>query len=796
MEAKRTKTGKNSKNLRIFAICPQVLRLVHFCPSCFLVVFCLTLFGIAVAAQPQSTSPQRGTIEAALAIEDPAARIEALQQFIKSSNEPSQTQAAREAVVRTYAQLAEVQLRENNIEKAVAGFRKAIDALPGNVSERFFLETIMRMPQAVSVRGYRIEAIDLTRQLERRFAEEPRRLGVLGEFYMTIEAPIDAIRALESAVRLSSEAALHRLLGAAYRIGLRLDDAIAEIQHAIKIDPNDNRCYYDLANLYRAHGAYSDAINLYKKQLEIDPKHLPSYKGMALTYLAQGDESKATATLDQVSKLRGAPDEITKDNYLQTQLAFYYLEQGKVKQARAAADAALGIEPRYAWARIAAAEVDIVEGKFFDAERNLLAARQYAGFPNLFFTIGKLYLAVEDFEGAQDQFAKAFSYTTQKQFTARLGGVLEIQAESLRELLSREHQASIFLADPPTTAEQFKMIESMVRFNSTLRAMKARGPIRPGRVKADLSLRRRNLLELDQAATDFIESERTRRPFRTLHIAQQLANAGIATGTAVELADRAITMADAATEFDGSLRDYPNYDREGRIMIFRGRALDAKGWALFKSEQNQEAIRVLTEAVKAYGSLPENKRAIRHLAVAREAEGDLREALDLYIAAYEPASTKSSIDVDRAVIEGIYRKVHGSLDGLDERLSGSDASGAGLGAVLASIKPLEKKADPAKNSATNDAPLPSNPPPIPAVLPAVNSDLKFSMPPILLIESESLLSRGNNISIETEELPPPHPQSELNTRKRRVNVTDETEPQVETRKRRVTTPAKQMRRKK
>lgn len=792
MEAKRTKTGKKSKNRGIFAVSALLLRFVSFCPSCFFVFFSLILLGITAAAQPQSTPLPPGTIEAALAIEDPAARLEALQQFIQSSNEPAKIQAARDAVVRTYAQLAEVQLRENNIEKAVAGFRKAIDAIPGNVSDRFFIETIMRMPQAVSVRGYRIEAIDLTRQLEKRFAEDPRRLGGLGEFYMTIEAPVDAIRALETAVRLSSEAGLHRLLGAAYRIGLRLDDAIAEIQHAIKIDPNDNRCYYDLANLYRAHGAYSDAINLYKKQLEIDPKHLPSYKGMALTYLAQGDESKATATLDQVSKLRGAPDEITKDNYLQTQLAFYYIEQGKVKQARAAADAALGIEPRYAWARIAAAEVDIVEGKFFDAERNLLAARQYAGFPTLFFTIGKLYLAVEDFEGAQDQFAKAFSYSTQKQFTARLGGVLEIQAESLRELLSREHQASIFLADPPTTAEQFKMIESMVRFNSALRAMKSRAPIRPGRAKTDLNIRRSYLLELDRAATDFIESERMRRPFRTLHIAQQLANAGIATGTAIELADRAISMADAATEFEGSLRDYPNYDREGRLMIFRGRALDAKGWALFKSERNQEAIGVLSEAVKAYGSLPESKRAIKHLALAREAEGELREALDLYIAAYEPPSTKSSIDVDRTVIEGIYRKVNGSLDGLDERLSGGDTSGAGLAAVLASIKPLDKKADPSKNV----GPLPSTPPPpIPAVLPVVDSDLKLSMPSKLLVEPQSLLDRGNKLSIEIEEPPPPHPQSDLHTRKRRVTVT-EPETQVEMRKRRVSTPAKQTRKKK
>jgi hypothetical protein len=271
------------------------------------------------------------------------------------------------------------------------------------------------------------------------------------------------------------------------------------------------------------------------------------------------------------------------------------------------------------------------------------------------------------------------------------------------------------------------------------------------------------------------------------------------TGTAIELADQALGMAEAATEFDGSLRDFPNYDREGRRMIFRGRALDTKGWALFKSERNREAIGVLSEAVKAYGWLPENKRAIRHLAMAREAEGELREALDLYIAGYEPPSSPSSLDVDRTVIEALYRKVHGSLDGLDVQLKG--AGDRSLSAVLASIKPLEKEAAPSNNGAS----LPGNPPlPTPVVLPAINSEVKFSILPVSPIEQASLLAPIGNITIESEEPPPPPPQFEITTRKRRVTVTDQSEhqaepqpePQGSTRKRRVTAPGRQMRRKK
>ncbi|MEP7338207.1 MAG: tetratricopeptide repeat protein [Acidobacteriota bacterium] len=625
-----------------------------------------------VAAQTIPTPTERltpQTVEAALAIEEPGARINALQQILKIRPATEQANAAREAIVASWAQLGEAQLGDNNIEKATVNFRKALTSLPEKVSDKFFAETVIRIPLAVSVRGYRNEAIDLARLLEKRFAKEVTRLAAMGEFFMTVEAPADAIRSLEAAAKLSDgsaggEAPLHCALGAAYRMGLRLDDAIAEYQLAIGADPKDKRAYYELANLYRAHGAYADAVKLYQKQLEVEPKHVPALKGLALAYLAQGNEARMTAALNQARDLRGSAQEVNGDIYLQTQMAFYYLKQNKMKQARAAAEAALVVEPRYAWARIAAAEVDLADSKVFEAERNLLAAERYAGFPMLFFTFGKLYLSVDDFDGAMERFAKAFSFSvgvsSKDQFATRLGGSLDVKAEGVKELLAREHQASIFIAESPTPSEQFKMAESLVRFNGWLNDIKA--------ITASKgTVTRKQMEELDRAALDFVEAESTRRSFRSLYVAQKLSQAGIATGLAVELAEQALGLAGAATEADGSVRDYPNYDRSGRLQVFRGRALDAKGWALYKAGQNDEAAAALSEAVKAYGSLPESKQALWHLAAVKEAMGDLNAALDFYLAGYQPPEA-STADMKLAVIEVIYRKVNGSQNGLDERL--------------------------------------------------------------------------------------------------------------------------------
>src|SRR6185503_20548051 len=252
------------------------------------ICFWLLLAALAVAQTPNRQAEPR-SFDSILAIEEPNVRLTALQQFLRAKPNGEKGLVAREAVVASYAQLGETQLGENNIEKALDAFQHGLRALPKQVSDRFFEEIVIKIPMAVSTRGYRTEAVTLGKILETRFANEAERLAALGEFYLTIEASGEAVAALENAVRLSPEdARLHRALGAAYRMGLRISDAIAAYQLAVRYDPKDRRAFYDLADLYRSQGAYDEALKLYQKQLEIDPKHTSSYKGLALAYTALG----------------------------------------------------------------------------------------------------------------------------------------------------------------------------------------------------------------------------------------------------------------------------------------------------------------------------------------------------------------------------------------------------------------------------------------------------------------------------------------------------------------------------
>ncbi|MBI1763418.1 MAG: tetratricopeptide repeat protein [Acidobacteria bacterium] len=670
----------------------------------------LSLLLLAQAARAQTTNPPAPAPRALndiLALEDPAARLTSLQQFLKTNATGEAALTAREAVVFSYSQIGEAQLNDNNIEKAVEAFQRAIKALPKQVSDQFFEDTVVKIPMAVSTRGYRAEAVTLGKLLETRFANEAERLAALGEYYLSIEASGEAINTLENATHLAPEdARLQRALGAAYRMGLRIGDAIAAYQLAVRYDPKDRRAFYDLANLYRSQGAYEDALKLYQKQLEIDPKHTASHKGLALAYTALGKEDEATAALNQVRDLRGSSDEIRQDILLQTQLAFYYLAQNKLKAARQAAEAALLVEPRFSWARIAAAEVELAEGKYFEAERHLLAAQKYAGFPTLAFTLAKLYLIVEDFDGASEWLGKAFRYSAQDKFTTRLGGVRDVQADELRDLLAPEHQAAIFLAEPPTSDELFKIAESLTRVNARLTDKTPDNKTAAPAAKETGKENNPDLLE--QSARTFVEAEGTRRSFRALYMARRLAQAGKALPLAVKFADQALELAEVATEAEGSVRDYPNYDREGRLRTFRGRAYDARGWALFKANQNPEAVRTLSQAVLTYGPLPEGKEALRHLSAAKEAAGELPVALELALAAYETPADKNTADLNRSVVESLYRKVHGSLNGLGEKLGQPlSAKTAGLIAAAANAANHAETQTPTTTAANTGDPAPT-----------------------------------------------------------------------------------------
>src|SRR5262249_28302999 len=152
--------------------------------------------------------------------------------------------------------------------------------------------------------GYRLESVELMQAFEPRFKDDANRLVEMGFFYVQIEAPLEAVRILESAVRLAPDNhPAHNSLGNAYLINIRLDNAQSEFARAIELDPRDEYANLNLANLLRASGAYEKAVSFYRNQVRLKPDDSEAHGGLALSLLALGRDEEADKEIATATKL-------------------------------------------------------------------------------------------------------------------------------------------------------------------------------------------------------------------------------------------------------------------------------------------------------------------------------------------------------------------------------------------------------------------------------------------------------------------------------------------------------------
>ncbi|MFY9607811.1 MAG: tetratricopeptide repeat protein [Blastocatellia bacterium] len=655
------------------------------------------------AEAPDASITPREALDRARGAASQDERIKLIERFLASYRGSELDDEARQLLMREYALKGEQALREANPQQAALAFKSVLRHTPAIITDKIFSQYIFPLPIAMNAFGYRAESADLMRTFEARFQDQPNRLVEIGFFYVQIEAPFEAVRVLERAVQLApGDHRAHNSLGTAYLISLRLDDAAAEFQKALELDARDEYANLSLGHLARASGDYERAVAYYRKQIALRPDDAEARGGNAIALLASGRDEEAEPEIKRAREL--APG----DYRFLTQLAFFYTTRKKTAVARPLIEKAIAVEPRYAWALITKAEIDLLESRYGDALSGLLGAQNQASFATLTFELAKAFMSVDGYDQATEVMNRSFKINDAGEFETLLGGALKARSPRLDLLLERERQAAMFFDDHPTTSLQYRLAEALAKIDhytktagaarrpaqpkaATARAKagrskpsakeageneEAQGASRPRRVSGGASASDElsagkdaglpGVPQLMRAITNFTTLDDGRQAFRMVWAARKLTESGISLDAAIQLGRRAIAMAEAATEPAGSMRDAPLLDREGRRLVFLGRAYDALGWAQFKSQDSRGAVENLLRSVETYPPSLERKSAIWHLAIAMEETGDEQRALNLYISSYDAEMPTSA--VRRAQIEALYKKLHGSLAGLEEKL--------------------------------------------------------------------------------------------------------------------------------
>jgi hypothetical protein len=178
-------------------------------------------------------------------------------------------------------------------------------------------------------------------------------------------------------------------------------------------------------------------------------------------------------------------------------------------------------------------------------------------------------------------------------------------------------------------------------------------------------------------------------------VASKLLRKGAALTTVVDLMDAAVGGVDAALNIpaatvavqpdelaesraralaQGGTPNVPNAPRSALSAILRARIEDIAGMALLNLDKPLDAVARLRRAVSvAPQGTPLWRSSMWHLATGLEADGKHDQALLYYINSYRAGAPDPA---RRAVIENIYKKVNGTLEGLDDKIGPAYSSSA------------------------------------------------------------------------------------------------------------------------
>lgn len=603
-----------------------------------------------------------------------AVRVVELREFLDTHPESKSKVYATELLVSSRAALGDDKLRAGDIAGGIEQLRLAIAEAPTDLSDKLYSGVITQIPFNLYLRGERTEAFAAAHTIETKFGGDAKHLLSLSGFYLRIERGDEATRIAEQAVKLAPEmAAAYDALGLALHISLRIDEATAAYKRALELDPKTPVARRNLPDLNRASGKASEALAAYREQLAANPADRNVRNGLVLALYEVGQKEEADKELEAALK------ENPRNVMLMASAAYRFLAHNENRRGLDLAKRAADIEPRYTWGQIALARALVADKGAVYAEACLRFARQHGRFPTLEYELANALAAMGLYEEAAATLSQAF--TLKDGFLeTQLAGRVPARAESFIELLAPERRASIFQPTAADTESNARMLKALLSFSGAISGAK------DGKIDEATAV---------AAAREFAAGSDDMRAYRQLHVADRLLKSGVGFAAVQELAaaarggvDAAIanpsaTIAVQADELreiraraiaSGGTPDMPEAPRNVLANLLRGKIEDLSGWASFSQDKTSEAIQHLRLAV---GIIPEStplwRSSVWHLATALDQNGNGEEALGYYIKSYNAGA---SDNLHRSTIEQLYRKVNGSLEGLDDRIGPAQAISA------------------------------------------------------------------------------------------------------------------------
>ncbi|HXL80041.1 MAG TPA: TPM domain-containing protein [Pyrinomonadaceae bacterium] len=645
-----------------------------------------------------------------------SARVAALRKFIDAHPDSSAKPRALELLVSSHAAFGDELLKKGDSAGGIEQLLLAISEAPPAPSDKLFAGVISQIPLNLYLRRERAAADTAARNIIAKFGADPKKLLAVAAFYVAIERGAEAWQIATQATKLAPDLAeAHQMLGLALHVSFRLDEAAAEYKRALELDPKSKTARRGLADLRRAFGKDEEALALYREQLAADPADKGARAGIVISLLDLGRTDEAKTELE--AGLQADP----KNLPLLSSAAYWFAAHKESDLALGLGNRAVEIEPRYTWSHVAVARALIAQRNPLAAEGVIRFARQYGKFPTLDYELANALASAGLYDEAAEVLTQTFRFNNDK-IETQLGGRVTAQAANFIELLAPERQASLFQLTAADSEGSTKVLKDLLVLATALNSA-AETINEPAAVAA---------------AKEFASGTDASLGHRKLYAASKLLQKGIGFQTAYELAEAARTSADAALTVPAvTLAVQADEYREIRARaiasggtseiieappnilsnILRGHIEDTSGWALFNLDKPDEAVDHLSRAVNIFpAGTPGLRVSLWHLGAALERQGKNEEAISAYIKSYNAGVPDP---LRRAIIEKLYRRVNGSLEGLDGRIGETSTVAVSETAPARNETNATTPAAAPEKATNNAQPTISEPAPAPSASPEV-----------------------------------------------------------------------------
>lgn len=300
----------------------------------------------------------------------------------------------------TLAQSGKEMMDQKQYDRAIAGFKSALDLCPESQ------DIELGLIRAYTKSRKFTKAESASKSFLQRYPHSEQGQVLLAYSYLMEEKFQYAGQTLQKLLAQNSKNPEGlKLMGLTLVFYKEYVLAEQELRAALALQPHDEEALYALGRVYQTQNNFRPAIETFKKLIALNPKYYQAYDNLALCYEGIGQIAQADAMFEKAEQV--AAEVNPKDDWPYANQANMLVKNGQVDKALQCIRKAIQINPRSARNQWIMGKTLMGKGDLPGAEKHArLSIQLDNSFVKAHYLLGTIYRRQHKPDKAQQEFAR------------------------------------------------------------------------------------------------------------------------------------------------------------------------------------------------------------------------------------------------------------------------------------------------------------------------------------------------------------------------------------------------------